>query len=83
MKYNEPIIRCLSANSVLKANLESGQRSEEFWLHEPKGDIGQDRTLLPAPAWSLVLICRPSKVSREEQKRKSGVRRETQKSVAV
>lgn len=32
-KYNEPIRRCLSANSVLKAKLESGQRSEEYSTH--------------------------------------------------
>lgn len=38
----------MSANSILKANLESGQRSEEFWLQVPMGEIGQERTLLPA-----------------------------------
>lgn len=37
MKYNEPIRRRLSANSVLRANLESGQRSEEYSTHVGSG----------------------------------------------
>lgn len=56
------------------------QYTLRFWLQVPMGEIGQDRTLLPATCMVLVLICRTSKVSREEQEKKPGVRRVTQKS---
>lgn len=86
MKYNEPIRRCLSANSALTANLKSGERSEDYstrlgsgYRYQWEKEVRTEHSSQP-PAWSLVLICGPSKENREGQKRKPGVKRVTQKS---